>query len=81
MVTEKMKNIISILTEINNDATVPKNVRDKITEIIETLKKEEELSIKIHKVLNELDEIAEDINLQPYTRTLIWNVASELERL
>ncbi len=81
MVTEKMKNIISLLTEINNDATVPKNVRDKIIGIIQTLKKEEELSMKIHKVLNELDEIAEDINLQPYTRTLVWNVASELERL
>ena len=40
-----------------------------------------EISIKISKALNDLDEIADDVNLQPYTRTQIWNVVSILEKI
>lgn len=76
-----MEKILNSLSEVQKDSTVPKNVRDKMNEIIETLKKEGEISIKVHKVLNELDEIAADINLQPYTRTLIWNIGAELEKI
>ncbi len=78
---EKMERIIKLLSEIEQDQSVPKNVRDKIEGIIAILKKEGELSIKVHKVLNELDEIAADTNLQPYTRTLIWNIGAELEKI
>ncbi|MBU0461926.1 MAG: UPF0147 family protein, partial [Nanoarchaeota archaeon] len=39
----------------------------------------EELSIRINKALSELDEISDDTNLQAYTRTQIWNIASMLE--
>ena len=34
---------------------------------------------KINKALHELEEVAEDTNMQPYTRTQIWNVVSLLE--
>ncbi len=78
---ERIEKIIDSLSEVQQDPTVPKNVRDKIADIINTLRKDGELSIKIHKVLNELDEIAGDINLQPYTRTLVWNIVSELEKI
>jgi len=78
---ENMEKIINLLSGIQKDSTVPKNVRDKIDKIIDTLQKDGEISLKIHKVLNELDEIAADINLQPYTRTLIWNIGAELEKL
>lgn len=78
---KNMEKILNSLSEIQKDPTVPKNVRDKMDKIIETLKKDGEISIKVHKVLNELDEIAADINLQPYTRTLIWNIGAELEKI
>ena len=81
MVAEDIQKNIEILLEIKEDASVPKNVKDKITHVIDTLQKDHELSIKIHKVMHELDEIAEDINLESYTRTLIWNVASKLEKM
>ena len=72
---------INSLNEIYADATVPKNVRVKIDGIASTLKDGTELSIKVNKALNHLDEIANDVNLQPYTRTQIWNVMSMLEKL
>ena len=76
-----VETIVSSLNEIQEDATVPRNVRTQIQSIIATLKTETELSIKINKALNELGEIANDVNIQSYTRTQIYNVISVLEKL
>ena len=73
--------VVNSLNEIKEDATVPRNVRMKIEYVVNTLKEDTELSIKVNKVLNELDEIANDVNLQAYTRTQIWNIMSMLEKL
>lgn len=81
MSDEEINSVIETLTELGEDVTVPKNVRLKIQEINKNLKENTELSIKISKALNDLDEIADDINLQPYTRTEIWNVVSILEKI
>ncbi len=78
---KEIEDIIETLNEVQEDATVPKNVRIKIQEITGTLKEDTQLSIKINKALNELDEIASDVNLQPYTRTQIWNIVSVLEKI
>ena len=77
---EKLRDIIKALQDLLEDETVPKNVTKKIKSTIEILSKEdEELSIRVHKALNELDELADDVNMQPYTRTQIWNIVSALE--
>ena len=73
--------VINSLNEIQSDATVPRNVRTKIEAVINTLRENIELSIKINKTLNELDGIVNDVNLQSYTRTQIWNVMSLLEKI
>lgn len=73
--------VVNSLAEIQADATVPRNVRTKIESIVNTLKEETELSIKVNKALNELDGISSDVNLQSYTRTQIWNAMSLLEKL
>ena len=77
----ELGHLISSLNEVQEDATVPRNVRTKIESIISTLKENIELSIKVNKTLNELDSIAADVNLQSYTRTQIWNIMSTLEKL
>ena len=77
---KEIEDVIGILNELREDITVPKNVRIKIEKIIDSLKEDTKLPIKINKALNELDEIAADVNLQPYTRTQIWNVISVLEK-
>ncbi len=70
-----------VLAELKDDATVPKNVRLKIEKVIEVLKSNMEISIKVSKVLNELEEIADDVNLQSYTRTQVWDIISTLEKI
>lgn len=74
-------NVVNSLNEIQQDFTVPRNVRTIIESIINTLKEDTELSIKVNRALNELDEISSDVNIQSYTRTQIWNIMSLLEKL
>ncbi len=81
MKDKEIESIIEILNELHEDSTVPKNVRTKVQEIIDSLKEDTQLSIKVNKALNDLDEIASDVNLQPYTRTQMWNIISILEKM
>jgi len=77
--TEQIKKAIDALNELKDDNTVPKNIKQKIDEIVGDLSGELEVSIKVNKALNMLDEISDNNNIQPYTRTQLWNVVSLLE--
>ena len=77
----EIDNVVNSLNEIQADATVPRNVRMRIESIANTLREKAEVSIRINKAVNELDELANDVNLQSYTRTQIWNAMSVLEKL
>ena len=78
---EQFGDIESTLSELKGDITVPKNVRLKIEKVMKVLNEKTEMDIKVSKALNELEEIADDVNLQSYTRTQIWNVISALEKI
>lgn len=80
MSEEKVKEIIEVLLQIESDATVPKNIREKIKNAISALEEEKiNIAVKIDKSLQELDSLDEDPNIPAYTRTQIWNVVSLLE--
>jgi uncharacterized protein (UPF0147 family) len=79
--SEEVLKVIEILEELHEDTSVPKNVKDKIVSTIKALNEKSELSIRINKALHELEEIADDPNLQPYTRTQVWNIVSLLEKV
>lgn len=81
MTEEKIKDITNALSELSNDSAVPKNVKNKINQMINILEDNSELSIRINKVLNDLDEIADDTNMQAYTRIQILNIVSLLETI
>ena len=81
MKEEKIKDIIDALSELSNDSAVPKNIKNKINQMINILEDDSELSIRVNKVLNELDEISDDTNMQAYTRIQILNIVSLLETI
>ena len=76
-----IESIEPALKELKEDATVPKNVKLKIEKVIGILRKNSEITIKVSKALNELEEVADDVNLQSYTRMQVLNVISALEKV
>ncbi len=80
-VDKKLIDIIEVLSELQNDVTVPRNVKDRLQECVSALQEETELSLRTDKAMQALDELSSDTNLQAYTRTQIWNIASMLEKL
>lgn len=82
MEDQRILSIIEALQEIAGDNTVPRNVKERLTKIVDVLKQEkEDFLLRKDKALSELDEVVEDTNLQAYTRTQIWNVVSALEMM
>ena len=81
MEQKSIESIEPILNELKGDATVPKNVKLKIEKVIGNLRKTSETTIKVSKALNELEEVADDVNLESYTRAQGWNVISALEKV
>lgn len=82
MLEEKTKEVVEVLLQIEQDLTIPKNVREKVRNTIIALQsKEKDVAIKINESLQELDDVANYPNLPPYTRAQIWQIVSLLESI
>jgi uncharacterized protein (UPF0147 family) len=70
------------LEYISNDNSVPRNIRRSANDILETLsKKDEPLFLRTSSSISILEDISNDPNIPVHTRTLIWDVASQLETI
>ena len=67
------------LEELSCDSCVPRNVRSVVVSAIEVLSKEDDLQVKVSSALNRLESVADDSNMQPITRSQLFNVVSLLE--
>lgn len=77
---EPLQQALAILSDLEDDSTLPKNVRATISSIIATLSDEStDLSIRIDKAMQDIEQISSDINIQPYSRTMLYQVTSNLE--
>lgn len=82
MTDDKIKEVTGILKYINENNTVPRNIREAAKNSIKMLNDtEKEESVKISTVLGKLDEISNDPNIPVHARTLIWEVLSKLESI
>ena len=79
---EIIKQCIEVIERIINDDSVPRNIRRSADEIRTILIKEEDSqSIRAALSIRILDDISTDQNLPLHTRTLIWNLAGQLETI
>jgi hypothetical protein len=78
---EQLTMVIAALRELETDTQVPKNVKTCVTNTIKTLQQDADMSIKVSRALQELEQLTEDNNMQSYTRTQIFNIVSLLEVL
>lgn len=76
---DAMQQVIYALQELQDDDFVPKNVKSKIATTIEVLSSDGEVSIRVSKALTELEAISEDSNVEPHTRSQLFNIFSLLE--
>lgn len=78
---DAFNNILDALSELSEDSSVPRNVKTGIADAIALLKEKSEDRVRINRALNMLEELADDHNMQPYTRTQLFNVVSLLEMI
>ncbi len=80
MNSKRFESVINALVELNEDSSVPKNVQEKVIKSIKILS-DEKLAVPIQKskVMSELEELGDDVNLQTDIRTQIFNVVGLLE--
>ena len=72
--------LVETLSQIEQDESVPKNVRLKLQSAMTALQESgKDDKIKANKALQALDEVSDDPNIPPYLRPQIWNVCSMLE--
>ena len=78
----KVAQIITLIGELAEDTTIPKNIRKAVTEAKEKLAEEkEDLKVRSSTAVYLLDSVSEDINMPMHARTQIWTILSELESL
>ncbi len=77
-----IKQCVDVLSRIKDDDTVPRNIRrsaDSVKNIL--LDTKESPAVRAASSISILDEISNDPNIPLHTRTLIWNIASQLETI
>jgi uncharacterized protein (UPF0147 family) len=81
IVNTKISSMLELLDELQADSTVPRNIKNKLEFCASALQEDIEVSLKVDKVKQALEQLSEDCNLESYTRTQLWNLASLLEKL
>ncbi|MFT7616270.1 MAG: hypothetical protein ACI8Y7_001099 [Candidatus Woesearchaeota archaeon] len=79
---DDLTNIIQAFEDLKSDSTVPKNTRTKMSVLVGSLKDEKvDIDIRVNKVLDELESIANDANVPSFTKTQVMNIQCLLEML
>jgi uncharacterized protein (UPF0147 family) len=77
-----LQRIVDALTQLADDALVPRNVRRGAQSAKEALSKPRAaLDMRIASAVYVLDDLANDPNLPTHGRTAIWSIISSLESL
>lgn len=78
----KLRQIAEVLTQLIEDASVPRNIRRSAEEIKKLLLDEkQDVGVRVSSAIYTLEEISNDRNLPLHSRSVVWNVASELETI
>ena len=79
---DKISQVCDGLNMLNEDNSIPRNIRRGAEEIKRILLNETDpLDVRVSTATARLDELANDPNIPLHGRTLIWNIMSRLEEL
>ncbi len=71
------EDVFEFVETIITDRSVPRNIREKVQEAIEKMKKNTVTSLS--EALYLLDDVSNDINIPEHTRTDVWEIISIIE--
>jgi uncharacterized protein (UPF0147 family) len=79
---ERIGQALTVLGEISEDTTTPRNIRRAAKNAIQALQTTEYTpAVRASNAVSILDEILQDPNMPPYTRVKLWNVMSLIEAI
>ena len=79
---ERIKQATTVLGQISEDTTTPRNIRRAARQAIDALQlMEYSHAVRASNAISILDDILQDPNMPPYTRVKLWNVISLLEAI
>ncbi|MCK4424606.1 UPF0147 family protein [Candidatus Bathyarchaeota archaeon] len=79
---ERIGQALTVLGEISEDTTTPRNIRRAAKNAMQVLQTTEYTpAVRASNAVSVLDEILQDPNMPPYTRVKLWNVMSLLEAI
>jgi len=82
MTDEIIVQVCDGLDMLNEDTSIPRNIRRGAEEVkVLLLKDADPLDVRVSTATSRLDELANDPNIPLHGRTLIWNIMSRLEEL
>ncbi len=82
MANDILDQVFDGLDMLNEDVSVPRNIRrgaDEVKNLL--LKNSDPMDVRVATATSRLDELANDPNIPLHGRTLIWNIMSRLEEL
>jgi hypothetical protein len=79
---ERIKQAMTVLGQISEDTTTPRNIRRAARQSIDALQLTQySHAVRTSNAISILDDILQDPNMPPYTRVKLWNVISLLEAI
>jgi uncharacterized protein (UPF0147 family) len=79
---ERIKQATTVLGQVSEDTTTPRNIRRAARQAIDALQlMEYSHAVRSSNAISILDDILQDPNMPPYTRVKLWNVISLLEAI
>ncbi len=80
--SQKVAHIRDALKELQEDVSVPRNIRKGAKEVREILQRSDEsLDVRVASAISVLNDLVNDPNVPIHGRTAIWNIMSQLESL
>lgn len=77
--SDNIKSSLELLDEILEDKSVPKNIRITCEETKKVLIGDGDEKVKVDNAIQNLDLLADNVQVPSYTRMQIWNIVSLLE--
>ena len=81
-VEKEVEEVASLLEDINNDTSIPRNIRRSTTEALQQMmKKETSMDVKAASAIFILDDVVNDPNIPLHARTMIYTIIGKLETI